>query len=444
MNKNHFDKTILGIWKYIFKKTYVPIEQPDKDTFLDALFHKIQDYSYTPSNPREYIVSNKHNLVSRIVPILAVADICVYYFCIKSLEKELANNRVDGTYGGFSMSGELRNKENTEFNRLNEIPFSVSTYTYNPLAWVKVWRDFQKKAFTYSNQDNYSYFIKFDIANFYDCVNLNILENKVRSVCNKNNFEIIDLLFNFLKNWNRKFHKYSPKTVGIPQDEVGDCSRILANFYLQDFDQEFNKKCKTNNIKYLRYADDMIIMGKNELETKKALFEASKELSKIGLNINSSKVDIFESKLDFNYYWSFDIFDKLGDNENKNDIEKAIRMYKSRKKDKNKKFRSDSVLNRILNCNLTDIDISLKYEILHEFMSEDNEFLINSEDWVILRIYNILSPEEKIKLKQKLESFIDTVYFNKFHYVLLKSKDFLSFDSKIIEKINQRIKEIAF
>lgn len=172
MKKVEFKQTVSGIWRYIFKKTYVPIQKPNKDKFLDDLFHKIQDYSYTPSNPREYIVFNKHNLVSRIVPILAVADICVYYFCIKSLEKELANNRVDGTYGGFSMSGELRNKENTEFDSLNEIPLSISAHTYNPLAWVNAWRDFQKKAFTYSNQDDYSYFIKFDIANFYDCINL--------------------------------------------------------------------------------------------------------------------------------------------------------------------------------------------------------------------------------------------------------------------------------
>jgi Reverse transcriptase (RNA-dependent DNA polymerase) len=441
MDKIEFNKIISGIWKKIFKDTFVPIKEPKKDEFLNNLFDEIQNYSYTASNPREYIVLNKHNLVSRIVPILAVKDICIYYYCIQKLDEKISGNRVESTFGGFSMGGNLRKKEDEEINNLNEVPFSVSPYTYNPLAWVNAWRDFQKKAFTYSSQDDYSYFIKFDIANFYDCINLNILENKIRGVCDNNHFDTIDLLFSFLKNWNRKFHKYSIKTVGIPQDEVGDCSRILANFYLQDFDQVFCNYCNKLNIKYLRYADDMILMGKDELETKRALFEASKELNKIGLNINSSKVDIFESKKAFDYYWAFDIFDKLGDKDNIKDIEEAIKMYKKCIKG-NKKFRNDSVSSRLLNCDLNKVDISFKYELLLGFMDEN--YLINCKDWVILRIYNILSNEERTKLKEKLELLIDKVYFNQFHYTLLKCNNFLKFDSETIEKINKRIKEIAF
>ena len=237
IEKDLFLKTISGIWAEISKKTYVPItEKIEKKIFLDGLFGEIESFNYTPSNPREYIVSNKHNLVSRIVPVLSVKDICVYYYCVKSLEENLAINRVDGTYGGFSMGGSIRKKEEEEFNFLSEIPFSVSPYTYNPLAWVNAWRDFQKKAYTYSAQDEYSYFIKLDVANFYDCINLNLLDKKVRESCKKAHSDIIDLLFQFLRNWNKKFDKYFPKSIGLPQDEVGDCSRILANFYLQDFD----------------------------------------------------------------------------------------------------------------------------------------------------------------------------------------------------------------
>lgn len=310
----------------------------------------------------------------------------------------MAKNRIEGTYGGFSMSGELRKKEEIEFGNINEAPFSNSPYTYNPLAWVNAWRDFQKKAHAYSNEDGYSYFIKFDIANFYDCVSLSILENKIRGTRDKENFDTIDLLFCFLKGWNRKFHKYSQKTLGILQDEVGDCSRILANFFLQDFDKVFAEYCSSFGIRYLRYADDMIIMGKDELAAKKALFEASKELNKIGLNINSSKVDIFESKADFDYYWAFNIFDKLGDSEDKKEVTEGIKMYSKCRNNKNKRFRQDSVLNRILNCNLRNIDITYKYSILQEVMSDD--FLINAEDRTILKIYNILPREQKLSLKK--------------------------------------------
>jgi len=383
LDKNLFLKTVSGIWSNILNKTYVPItDKIDKKLFLDDLFNEVETFTYAPSNPREYVVSNKHNLVSRIVPVLSIKDICVYYFCIKSLEDKLAVNRVDGTYGGFSMGGRIRKKEEEDFLSLSEIPFSVSPYTYNPLAWVEAWRDFQKKAYTYSVQDEYSFFIKFDIANFYDCVNLNLLEKKVRGVCNKELSDIIDLLFQFLRNWNKKFDKYFPKSVGLPQDEIGDCSRILANFYLQDFDQIFSEYCKSKNILYIRYADDMILMEKDELEAKKALLVASKELSNIGLNINSGKVSTFDSKIKFNQYWAFDIFDKLGDKDDNEKIESAIDDYKKYLENRTE-FRRDSVLKRILNCNLTNVDICKKQIILAEVLKD--EFLMDCEEYALKR-----------------------------------------------------------
>lgn len=439
IDKDLFIKTVSGVWLNIFKKTYVPIsEKIYKKPFLDNLFGEIQNFDYAPSNPREYIVSNKHNLVSRIIPILSIKDICVYYFCLKNLEDKLAVNRIEGTYGGFSMGGSIRKKEENEFNFLSEIPFSVSHYSYNSFAWVEAWRDFQKKAFIYSNQDDYSYFIKFDIANFYDCINLCLLDKKIRSTCENGHSEIIDLLFQFLKNWNKKFDKYFPKSVGVPQDEVGDCSRILANFYLQDFDKVFSDYCKNNSIQYLRYSDDMILMSKDELVAKRALFFASKELNKINLNINSSKVILFESKEKFDYYWAFDIFNKLGDKDNIYLIEKAIDDYRRYlDEEKNKTFRKESVLNRILNCNLCDIDICRKQVILGEVLQED--FLMNCEEHSLKRIYDILGNDDKQRLIKALDRLIDSVYFNKFHYILLKLNGIFGLEE---EKIKQRINEL--
>lgn len=439
INKELFLNTVSGIWPSVFKRTYVSIiEKIDKESFLVSLLCEIENLTYSPTSPREYIVSNKHNLVSRIVPVLSVKDICVYYYCLKTLENKLAINRVDATYGGFSMGGSLRRMEEVDFESASEIPFSISPYTYNPLAWVEAWRDFQKKAYIYSTQEEYSYFIKFDIANFYDCINLNLLEKKVRTTCDSDCSEVIDLLFYFLKNWNKKFDKYFPKSVGLAQDEVGDCSRILANFYLQDFDKVFSDYCILNNIQYLRYADDMVLMGKDPLVTKKALFFASKELSKIGLNINSSKVDCFDSLSAYNSYWAFDIFNKLGDKNNKANIESAIDAYKTNI-DSRVLFKKDSVLGRILNCNLHIVDITKKQYILAQVLHD--EFLMNCEEFALRRLYYILSKSDKLLLKEKLESLIDVVYFNKYHYVLLKVSDLFKFDDT---RLKLKIEELKF
>ena len=423
-----------SFWNHIFKKTYVPIPSSiDRKHFLHDLFEEVQSNSYNPSIPREYVISNKHNLVSRIVPVLSVKDICIYYFCIKILEDNLAKNRVEGTFGGFSMGGSFRKLEDEEFKEIAEIPFSISTYTYNPLAWVNAWRDFQKKAWIYGSK--YTCFIKLDIANFYDTINLLLLERMIRSSCEKKHSDTIDLLFHFLANWNKHFEKYRSKTVGIPQDEVGDCSRILANFYLQDFDRAFSKFCRTLNVQYLRYADDIFVMGTNLHIAKEALFVASKEFAKIGLNINSSKVEIFSSKKEYSDYWAFEIFDKLGDPDNIADIEDAIDMYRKFIEGKIK-FKEDSVLKRIINCNIMKLGISKKQYIMARLL--DDNFLQNIEEYPLRRVYSFLEKSDRIILKSKLEELIPIVLFNKFHFVLLKTNDIFKFNTSLLyARINE-------
>lgn len=406
-----------------------------REPYLTSLFGQIQSTSYSPHPPREYIVSNKYNLVSRIVPVLSVDDICVYYFCIKSLENDIAINRIEGTYGGFRMGGPLRVKEEQEFTQIMEIPFSVPPYSYNPQAWVQAWRDFQKKALIYSA--GYSCFIMFDVANFYDTINLAVLERKLRSSCDKVSLSIIDLLFYFLRNWNKRFDRYAPRTVGLPQDEVGDCSRVLANFYLQDFDESFYGYCVKRNMGYLRYADDIIVMGNDPYSTKEALFFASKELSKIGLNINPGKVSVFESKQAFSEYWAFDIFDRLGNWGDHARIEEAIDMYKSCM-DKRIKFRHESVLKRLINCDITNIQSAKKRYILNLVLSD--EFLANIEEHELRKIYSVLDQPDRGRLKEALEKLIPVVFFNKYHYVLLKADEIFIFDKPVILS---RIKELS-
>jgi hypothetical protein len=56
----------------------------------------------------------------------------------------------------------------------------VPTTSYNRALWGKNWREFQKRAFEYSRIQDFDYCLKFDIANFFDTINLHILEDKIR------------------------------------------------------------------------------------------------------------------------------------------------------------------------------------------------------------------------------------------------------------------------
>ena len=66
----------------------------------------------------------------------------------------------------------------------------------------------------------------------------------------------------------------------------------------------------------MRYTDDQIVMTRNADDTRLVVFNASKELHEIGLNVNSGKVVEFSSRDDYEYYWPFSPFDLLEDKEN--------------------------------------------------------------------------------------------------------------------------------
>lgn len=419
-SKEVFIKTVSkSFLDHIHKNSYVPwgpgfpTTEARRIKFLGELYDRVTSGIYTPSFPRDYVVSNKHNYVARIVPSLTLEDYSIYYYCVKSIEDYLAVNRVEGTFGGYRLGGAFRKKENKEFDELQEIPVSISPFTFNPLAWVKAWREFQKKARIYSSNADYTYFLKFDIANFYNTINLSILERKIRAVTPKEFTDEIDLLFHFLKFWNRRFLKYTEQTISIPQDEVGDCSRLLANFYLQDYDQYLYTECDKRNCKYMRFADDQILMSTNKEDAEDILFAASKELFKIGLNINSAKVERFY-RTEWEYYWCFNLFDLLGDPK---DIRKVSLAVDTTLALDRQKCRFDSVLRRLLNCRVDKISIDRRLKFLS--LVTDPDFLVNCNARMVLSIYKLMSKGEKKNFVQSLMILMRKARFNSFHYNLI-------------------------
>ncbi len=192
-----FQKIISSsFWKHARKYSFIPIiDSVKREDFTSDLYQKIIDKSYSPQNPREYVVADKGNGTTRLIPVLTLEDNCTYYFCIKSLEDCLTAGYVDCTFGGFRLDGKITEKEEDIFNEINMIPFSTSPFSYNPLGWVKAGGDCQSKAFKISREASLNYFISFDIANFYSTINLELLENKVRNGADKTLSEEIDLLF---------------------------------------------------------------------------------------------------------------------------------------------------------------------------------------------------------------------------------------------------------
>lgn len=223
-------------------------------------------------------------------------------------------------------------------------------------------------------------FVKTDIANFYDNIDLRLLENKVRSCLDDSKLSAVNVLFKLLQGVNSYSYKYNYQGKGLPQDETSDCSRLLANYFLYDFDREFDAVCKSLKCTFIRYCDDMIIMCEDRASAEKVVHACAEILNKSGLSLNSSKTKIFSTRSKFEKFWMFEEHKKLSDNLKKlgkqsiyDDMQKLVlhaskkergfailkrwaRLYNSKLKNKPKlKARTDKVLPHL------SVDVARKY-----------------------------------------------------------------------------------
>lgn len=293
LSKNFFKK---------LEKIYVPARKIDRKKVIQEMYDSISSKTYAPGCPILNLYYDKGCGVMRRVPILTELDYCVYYYCVVSLDPILAKNRIPGTYGGWSMGeNSIATSEKDDFS-LADLYESVSPMynTFNRNAYIQQYGEFNTKILDALHACNtsgqgYSAVVKIDIANFYDSIRLDILEDLVRGSAPESQSCIINLLFFFLKNWNKQLNTFHPQSVGLPQELIGDCSRLLSNFYLQSYDDEIYHFCHEHDIKYLRYADDQVFFLPEGYDYRELICEASKALSKLGLNINMGKVKYWGS-----------------------------------------------------------------------------------------------------------------------------------------------------
>lgn len=384
-----------------------------RDDFLKDLYHKVVRGSYFAEGPRELKIESKLQKITRIVPLLTVTDYCVYYFCIKMLEDDIALDRVEGTFGGFSLGGQIRKSEESELEEISLDQPSTPSRAFNLIGWNNAWKDFQKKIWLKAKDSEASEYLMCDIANFYDTIDLDKLEVKVRNAIPKGEKQsVVHLLFSFLRNWNRKIYGYAHQTKGIPQDEVGDCSRILANFFLQEFDRRIKTYCDEHEISYFRYADDFIFMSDSKEKNLQALYQSSVLLHKEGLNLNASKVQEL-SEPEFLNYWAFEIFEQLDELSNIEKINKGAQLYRDYcTKIGKHNFRWHSVLSRLVTCKLSVLEIGIKNYIYSEVL--ENEYLLDQGSYLFKKIHDDLDANERKGFVVKLQELALSTRFNGF------------------------------
>lgn len=411
-----------SFWK-VFKDQTFPIRIPgtpkEKAALVDSVYAEISSARYAPSIPEAEIVMNKGHGVARTVPVFCIEDYCVYYFCIKELENVLCVNRTPNTFGGWTLGGRLRQQENTDIEcELTE----YGRYSFNPRAWTHAFGEFNSLLFAQLDQGNYSHVLQFDLSNFYDCVRLDTLERWIREEADSEKGWIITLLFYLLNQWNRRNTGLHPQSVGLPQDVLADCSRILANYYLQKYDQFAADICASHGALYFRYADDQMILLNEPATVERLLLLITRRLDRFGLRVNQKKVELWTAvQLQEHRCRAIQaIFAQKRDNQDPALVRRFVDAYLAiPKADLEKTWnRGLPLLNRLLWVNLESLPRSLFKRILVRLTSD--EYLLRADNKKMARVQQLNHKRSRpIDLATRLRAIGEVCVHNSYHYEVL-------------------------
>lgn len=144
-------------------------------------------------------------------------------------------------------------------------------------------------------EKGYKYVVEVDLSKYFDTLNHDLLLEILRRKIEDN--KVIDLIKKFLKSGVMDNGVIVKTEEGSPQG--GPLSPLLANIYLNEFDQEMSGR----GVNIVRYADDIIVTARSKRAAERLLESSRKYLEgklKLKLNMGKSKVvSVYSPKFKF-------------------------------------------------------------------------------------------------------------------------------------------------
>jgi hypothetical protein len=395
-------------------------------TYIQDLYSDVVSGRFFPQPPREVLLLEKDNGVPRFIHALSLQDACIYYFCMLHLREDVLAGRIQNTFAGWTRGGGIRQLEQVDLQTLSEQypvtdPQYASSQALNPIHYIKIWGEYRTAVVLAANSGEYHYFVHIDIANFFDNIDLSLLERLLRTSVQREKQTTVDLLFAFLSRWNRTGGNYNPTTVGLPVEEIGDSSRLFANFYLQTYDRAMFDRCKTygEEAAYFRYADDQWIMAADERMANELVVFAAEQLQALGLSINVGKVLRFDSRDDLLFYWGQRIFEPLEQADEPDISEFAVRAFEQFHLDdsnqKTRPWRRHTVEHALQErVGSQQLDIEIKAEIVR--MSVSSSRAGHLTERLMTKMYRNLGQELQCEFIQGLERHRQESLFSYFDF----------------------------
>jgi len=163
--------------------------------------------------------------------------------------------------------------------------FHPSSYGYRP---KRSCHDAISKATVFIRQYGRRWVVDMDLSKCFDRLDHEIIIKSVR--CRVTDGSVLKLIKQFLRSGVMVGNEWQASETGSPQGGV--ISPLLANIYLDAFDQEMRRR----NYRIVRYADDILILCGSRSAAEHALVSATHILEKdLKLTVNRSKTHIAHS-----------------------------------------------------------------------------------------------------------------------------------------------------
>lgn len=159
-----------------------------------------------------------------------------------------------------------------------EVQFSNNSYGFRPKRSA---HDAIEKC-QENIEQGYKYAVDIDLEKYFDTVN----QSKLIEVLSRTikDGRVISLIHKYLKAGVVVRHKYEDTEIGVPQG--GPLSPILSNIMLTELDKELERR----GHRFVRYADDLIILCKSKRSAKRTLEKIIPFIeNKLFLKVNRDK-----------------------------------------------------------------------------------------------------------------------------------------------------------
>src|SRR5699024_10960389 len=156
--------------------------------------------------------------------------------------------------------------------------FSDSSYGFRPRRYAEM---AILKALDYMN-DGYEWMVDIDLERFCDTVNHDRLMNLISRIIKDG--DVISLIRKYLESGVQIDDEYKETVIRSPQG--GNLSPLLSTIMLNELDKELENR----GLRFVRYADDCIIMVKSEMAARRVMRSVTKYIEeKLGLVVNVTK-----------------------------------------------------------------------------------------------------------------------------------------------------------